>query len=136
MLATPNVALVGYRLSHRHFDGVLRAHPADLVHLARAGVQLIVGRTVTGLVLEGGTVRGVRLRDETVACHFVVNAGGSRAGQVDPRMSLPVVPMKGQMLSLRSLQPSCGGGSRLSIERMAFSTSRRPLRTVNVKWPG
>ncbi|MCA1643973.1 MAG: hypothetical protein LC797_00405 [Chloroflexi bacterium] len=36
MLATPNVGLLGYLLSHRHFDGQPRAHPADLVHLARS----------------------------------------------------------------------------------------------------
>lgn len=35
-LATPNVALVGYLLAHRHFDGVPRAHLADLIDLARA----------------------------------------------------------------------------------------------------
>ncbi len=36
MTATPNVALVGFLLAHRHFDGLPRAHPDDLVHLGRA----------------------------------------------------------------------------------------------------
>jgi hypothetical protein len=42
MLATPNLALVGYLLSHRHFDGLPRAHPDDLVHLARAVAVLVL----------------------------------------------------------------------------------------------
>ncbi len=36
MTVTPNVALVGFLLSHRHFDGLPRAHPDDLVHLGRS----------------------------------------------------------------------------------------------------
>lgn len=36
MTVTPNVALVGFLLSHRHFDGQPRSHPDDLVHLGRS----------------------------------------------------------------------------------------------------
>jgi hypothetical protein len=42
MLATPNLALIGYLLAHRHFDGLPRAHPDDLVHLARSVAALVL----------------------------------------------------------------------------------------------
>jgi glycine oxidase len=72
---------------------------------ARAGARLRVGQGVIGLVLEEGTVRGVRLGGDAIAVRTVVNAAGSWSGRVDPRAALPVAPMKGQMLSLLTWPP-------------------------------
>ncbi|MBI3973432.1 MAG: glycine oxidase ThiO [Chloroflexi bacterium] len=75
----------------------------------RAGARVQASRAVAGLVLEDGTVRGVRLGGsagtEVLACRTVVNAAGSWAGQLDPRAALPVAPVKGQMLSLLTWPP-------------------------------
>jgi glycine oxidase len=82
-----------------------RLNTALAAAAVRTGVRLLAGRAVTGLELEAGAVRGVRLVGETLTTRVVVNAAGSWSGQLDPRAPLPVAPMKGQMLSLLAWPP-------------------------------
>ena len=64
----------------------------------RAGGEVRTAR-VTGLVEDGGRVRGVTLADgDTVAAGAVLVAAGAHAGRLGP---VPVRPVKGQVLRLR-----------------------------------
>jgi glycine oxidase len=71
---------------------------------ADLGAVLREGTSVDRLVVEGGRVTGVRLGDETVYASQVVLANGAWASAwSDPlRAQIPVRPVRGQMLALRT----------------------------------
>ncbi|WP_248965223.1 glycine oxidase ThiO [Sphaerisporangium perillae] len=81
-----------------------RVTAALLAALARRGVAAVADR-VTGLVVEGGTVRGVRLAGGgTIGAERVVLAAGAWSGSLDglpPEVLPPVRPVKGQIMRLR-----------------------------------
>jgi sarcosine oxidase subunit beta len=58
------------------------------------GCEFIFGEPVTGLVLEGGKVRGVRTVNDTYHADVVVNAAGSAAREIGEMagIDIPVVP--------------------------------------------
>jgi glycine oxidase len=80
----------------------------DNVRLTRAlaasavarGATLLCGRPVTGLIVEGGRVAGVRAGSETLRAPVVVNAMGAWAGMLegDPQPP-PVEPVRGQIVA-------------------------------------
>ncbi|MDQ4130307.1 MAG: FAD-dependent oxidoreductase, partial [Actinomycetota bacterium] len=70
---------------------------------ARAGVAR-VDQVARSLALRGEAVAGVKLGDgETLACDLVVLAAGAWSGRIEglPPGSVPVRPVKGQLLQLR-----------------------------------
>lgn len=80
----------------------------DNVRLVRAlaasatarGATLLCGRTVTGLVVEGGRVTGARAEGEVLRAAVVVNAAGAWAGRIpgDPAPP-PVEPVRGHIVA-------------------------------------
>jgi glycine oxidase len=100
----PSVAGALHFPDHALVDNA-RLNAAMAAAAVRAGVRMLTGRAVLGLELQDGEVRGVRLADGTLAARVVVNAAGSWSGQLDPRATLPVSPVKGQMLSLLTWPP-------------------------------
>ncbi|MBI2902075.1 MAG: FAD-binding oxidoreductase [Candidatus Methylomirabilis oxyfera] len=79
-------------------DGIADPH-AVLHGLAgqarRLGVRILEGREVTGILCDGGRVRGVRMKDgEAVAAALVVNAAGIHAREVGlmAGVEIPVEP--------------------------------------------
>jgi len=73
--------------------------------VTRAGVRLVNG-AVTGLVHDGGRVRGVATNGEAgvLRADAVVVAAGAATGRL-PGLRVPVRPVKGQTLRLRSAAP-------------------------------
>jgi glycine oxidase len=80
----------------------------DNVRLTRAlaasavlrGATLLTGRPVTGLLVEGGRVAGVRAGAETLRAPVVINASGAWASLLagDPQPP-PVEPVRGQIVA-------------------------------------
>ncbi len=70
---------------------------------ARAGVAIAPG-TVAGILLDGeGAVRGAAVDDREVEARRVLLAAGARIGAAAPAgVELPVRPMKGEIVRLRS----------------------------------
>ena len=70
-----------------------------------AGVTIVEETAVDGLERRGGRVVGARVGDRTVASGTVILAAGAWSGQVGflpDGLSLPVRPIKGQSLALRT----------------------------------
>ncbi len=69
----------------------------------RLGVQVEAGSEVGGIRVEGGRVRGVRTRRETISAPVVVNAAGPWAGQVArlAGVRLPVRPSRRHVVTTR-----------------------------------
>jgi glycine oxidase len=86
-------------------------HRVDNVRLTRAlaasavarGAALLSGRPVTGLIVEGGCVAGVRAGNELLYAPVVVNAMGAWAGLLagDP-LPPPVEPVRGQIVAFET----------------------------------
>lgn len=77
-------------------------------HLLKAsGAQLRRGTTVTGLIISGRVVRGVRTTSGNIAARFVVNAAGFGAADVADLAgsTLPVQPRRGFVLVTEPLPP-------------------------------
>ncbi|MHC2107845.1 glycine oxidase ThiO [Methylobacterium sp.] len=71
----------------------------------RAGVTLVEGLAVSGLDWSGGTVTGIRAGDEAVTADTVVLASGAWSGEgglLPEHLALPVRPLKGQSMALRT----------------------------------
>ncbi|WP_370693805.1 glycine oxidase ThiO [Methylobacterium sp. NEAU K] len=71
----------------------------------RAGVTLVEGTPVTGLDWSGGRVTGIGAEGRTVVADTVVLATGAWSGEgglLPDALALPVRPLKGQALALRT----------------------------------
>ena len=71
------------------------------VAVRRAGVTLVYGASVTEILRDGDTVRGVRTLEGDILAPVVVNAAGSWSRHIpgcDP--VIPVVPQRGELLAL------------------------------------
>lgn len=74
---------------------------------ARRGVEIATGRPVTGLLVDGDRARGVDVGGERLEADSVVIAAGSWSGLLDPRLTVPVRPAKGEILALEARPPVC-----------------------------
>ncbi len=75
----------------------------------REGVRARTGVSVTAVDVAGHRVTGVRLeRGETVAAEVVVVAAGAWSGQLQLPRRLPVRPVRGQIVVLRTVPPVLG----------------------------
>jgi glycine oxidase len=75
----------------------------------RAGVRIVTMRTAVRIVGDVGRVSGVVCDGETHPAGTVVNAAGSWAGLIElppGGPSLPVLPVRGQMVALGGLAPA------------------------------
>ena len=71
----------------------------------RAGVSLIEHAPVTALDWSGGRVAGLRVGEHAIRCGTVILASGAWSGEgglLPETLSLPVRPLKGQSLALRT----------------------------------
>ncbi|WCS25845.1 glycine oxidase ThiO [Methylobacterium sp. NMS14P] len=71
----------------------------------RAGVILVERTPVTGLDWSGGRVTGIRAGDRVAAAETVILASGAWSGEgglLPDALALPVRPLKGQSLALRT----------------------------------
>lgn len=74
-----------------------------------AGTQFALGTEVVGVVRSGSRVAGVRTaQGETISCQRLVIAGGAWSASCGEWLDLtiPIVPMKGQILSLAQPEPA------------------------------
>ncbi len=71
----------------------------------RLGVSALSGTAVTGLVVEGQRIRGVRTTRGEVACARVVNAAGPWAGRIGQMagVDIPITPIRRQWLTTTPL---------------------------------
>src|SRR5262245_57065787 len=105
----PNVSqkAVGaaYFAGDRRVDNVRLTRALAASAVAR-GATLLTGRPVTGLVVEGGRLAGVRAGTETLRAPVLVNASGAWAGLLagDP-LPPPVEPMRGQIVAFDMSPP-------------------------------
>ena len=76
---------------------------ATLAAAAARGAEIRAGAPVTGIVLEPGRCVGVRVEGEKISAAQVVVAAGSFSGQIETvKRYAPTVPVRGQMVALRS----------------------------------
>ena len=89
---------------YAHHDAVVWAYTRAA---ARLGVEIHAGVTVTGVVVTGGKVRGVRTDKGDVATTVVVNAAGAHAGRLAELagVRLPVKICRLEALVTESAQP-------------------------------
>lgn len=71
------------------------------------GVDIRENTRVDGFVLDRGRVVGVRAAAESIKCHHVVICAGAWSAQLGDALgrSIPVRPIKGQMVLLKALEP-------------------------------
>jgi glycine oxidase len=67
------------------------------------GARFVESTWATSLVIEGGRARGARTPADVYNADIVVLAAGVWSPELAPRLNLPVVPVKGQILSVRGL---------------------------------
>ena len=78
-----------------------RNYTATVARAARLkGVEMRPGWPVTALTWEGGKVTGVRSGQERLGAGWVINAAGAWAGMLDSRLTVPITPDHGQIMSL------------------------------------
>jgi len=70
----------------------------------RRGVSFEIGRTARRIVTRGGRCAGVETDEAILEASQVVNAAGSWAG-FDPELPVPVEPVRGQIVEVRSPAP-------------------------------
>jgi D-arginine dehydrogenase len=78
-------------------DGVLDIHALLMRYLdgaKAAGFSVRTGCRVDDLLIEGGRVRGVRVRDRIIRAEVVVDASGAWAGRLGRAARLPLRPLR------------------------------------------
>ncbi len=107
-----------------------RNYTATIARAARLrGVRIYAGWPVTAMVWEGARLRGVRSGPRRLSADWVINAAGAWAGSLDARLTAPVVPDHGQILSLDGPTP----GLRHTLSRWntyGYITPRADGRVV------
>ncbi|MDK9496448.1 FAD-dependent oxidoreductase [Streptomyces katrae] len=92
-----------------HYPQDAQVQPAQAAArlLKASGAELHLGEEVTGILLESGTVRGVRTSRRALHAPLVVNAAGTWAGAVAALAGtdLPVLPRRGFVLVTEPLPP-------------------------------
>ncbi|MFF2196120.1 NAD(P)/FAD-dependent oxidoreductase [Streptomyces sp. NPDC058157] len=92
-----------------HYPQDAQVQPAlAAAHLLKAsGATLHLGEEVTGLLLDGNEVKGVRTSRRTLHARAVVNAAGTWAGRIAELAgtTLPVLPRRGFVLVTEPLPP-------------------------------
>ena len=93
------------------------------------GVSIHEGWPVNGMLWEENRVVGVRSGTDVLLADTVINAAGAWAGKLDPRLTLPIFPDHGQILSLEG--PSCGLHHNISRwEQHGYMTPRTDGRVI------
>ncbi len=107
-----------------------RNYTATIARAAQLkGVRIYPGRPVTAMVWDGARLRGVRSGPSQLLADWVINAAGAWAGSLDPRLTAPVVPDHGQIMSLEGPTP----GLRHTLSRWdnyGYVTPRADGRVV------
>lgn len=96
----PSLAVVGTA----HYLNESSVDPRKLVQAAlktakHRGIDISSGTAVTKVLVSGGRVTGIRTENSVYGAGTVVNCSGAWAGRFSP-VSLPIRPVKGQMLSV------------------------------------
>ncbi|WP_421761518.1 GcvT family protein [Devosia sp.] len=88
-----------------------QASPSDITQsLAKGarmhGAKIFEGVTVTGFVMDGSRITGVKTTDGDVACETVVNCGGQWARQIGAMagINVPLQPVKHQYIVTEKLE--------------------------------
>jgi 4-methylaminobutanoate oxidase (formaldehyde-forming) len=88
-----------------------QASPSDITQsLAKGarmhGAKIFEGVTVTGFVMDGNRITGVKTTDGDVACETVVNCGGQWARQIGAMagINVPLQPVKHQYIVTEKLE--------------------------------
>ncbi len=115
----------GRFLDARQFTAVVAAASRQL------GADIHEGWQVSSLVWDGNgkTVMGVRSGHDEMHADIVINAAGAWAGHLDARLTHPVIPLHGQIMSV-SAPP---GGLRHNVARVGkwgYATPRSDGRVV------
>ncbi|MCW2877382.1 MAG: glycine cleavage system protein [Sphaerisporangium sp.] len=72
----------------------------------KLGVRIVTGVEVTGLDVQDGRVRGVRVGEQVIRTETVVNAAGAAAGKIGrlAGVDVPIVPIKHQYVVTRPFE--------------------------------
>ena len=70
-----------------------------------AGCELREGEGVRAIVVEAGQVTGVETTGSRFTCDVVINTAGAWAGALAVGATLPVTPVRGQMVVVKSRRP-------------------------------
>ena len=102
-------AVLGLATDYDHQLDPARLSRALWLAAERAGVETRTDTPVAGVVTAGGAVRGVRLESGAlVEADAVVVAAGAWSGQIELPLRLPVRPVRGQIVVLRTASPVLG----------------------------
>ncbi|HEX7901418.1 MAG TPA: FAD-dependent oxidoreductase [Planctomycetota bacterium] len=114
--------------SHRYLDA--RTYTAVVVEAARKkGVTVKESAAVTGILWDGERVIGVKAGEESIQAGTVVIAAGAWSGKIEPRLALPIKPVRGQIQSLAGPK----GGLKHNLQRMSaggYATPRADGRVI------
>jgi len=114
--------------AHRFLDA--RTYTSVVVEAARKkGVTVREGAAVADVLWEGDRVVGVKAGEDKLSAGLVVIAAGAWSGKIDKRLSLPVRPIHGQILSIEGPK----GGLRHNLQRLGaggYATPRADGRVV------
>lgn len=121
-------AVLGLATEHDHQLDNRQLVRALWTALGRAGVELRTHAPVTAVLTEKGRARGVRIEDgTTIDAGHVVVAAGPWSGQIDLPRPLPIRPVRGQIVVLRSATPILG---RTTWGPMCYLVPRRDGRLL------
>jgi len=124
----PSVVAALWLPEHRYLDA--RTYTARVVEACRArGVSVREGAAVTGLLWDGERVTGAKIGDETVAAGTVIVAAGAWSGRIEPKLAMPVRPVRGQIQSLAGPK----GGLKHNLQRLSaggYATPRADGRVI------
>ncbi len=123
-----DVTVAAWTPGGRYLDA--RRYTAAVAAAARQlGADIHEGQAVNGLVWNGDRVIGVRCGSDEMHAATVINAAGAWAGRIDPRLTHPVFPLHGQIMSVAA--PACGLRHNVSrADRWGYATPRPDGRVV------
>ena len=123
-----DVSIAAWTPGGRFLDA--RHYTATVVAAARQlGAEIYEGQAVNGLVWDADRVIGVRCGNDELHAGTVINAAGAWAGRIDPRLTHPVFPLHGQIMSVSV--PPCGLRHNLSrADRWGYVTPRPDGRVL------
>lgn len=121
-------AILGLATEHDHQIDNLQLMRALWIATGREGVDVRIGTGAAAVLREGDRATGVGLSDGSrIDADHVVVAAGPWSGQLDLPRPLPVRPVRGQIVVLRTVPPALG---RTTWGPMCYLVPRRDGRLL------
>ncbi|HZS46649.1 MAG TPA: glycine oxidase ThiO [Blastocatellia bacterium] len=78
---------------------------AVTIAAARAGAEIRTGHPVDQILSKGNRATGLRVNGQQIECGTIINAAGCWAGLIESVIRPSTIPVRGQMIALRSSSP-------------------------------